>query len=133
MKTTFEEFVNDIFLLDDIMLSIKSDGAIAEVRLEKKTPFRIREQWATIGDEKGSWHVHVNIHEAKVAKFVIESSENGRRRYSIRVFNSGNRLILRANFMRMYTAENEIIEESLARYENLFAKYGKKETIMLQS
>jgi len=130
-RTTFEELVRDIILLDDIMLSIKSDGAIAEVKLEKDIPFRVREQWATIGDEKGSWHVHVNIQEAKEAKFIIESSEDGRKRYSIRFFNSENRLILRMNFMKMYTAENDVIKESLTRYENLFSKYGEKETIEL--
>ena len=129
--TTFEELVRDIILLDDIMLSIKSDGAIAEVKLEKDSPFRVREKWATIGDEKGPWHVHVNIQEAKEAKFIIESSEDGRKRYSIRFFNSENRLILRVNFMKMYTAENEVIKESLTRYENLFSKYGEKETIEL--
>lgn len=130
-RTTFEELVRDIILLDDIMLSIKSDGAIAEVKLEKDIPFRVKEQWATIGDEKGPWHVHVNIQEAKEAKFIIESSEDGRKRYSIRFFNSENRLILRVNFMKMYTAKNEVIKESLTRYENLFLKYGEKETIEL--
>ena len=133
VKTTFEELVKDIILLDDVMLSIRSAGAIAEVRLEKNTPFRIKEQWATIGDEKGAWHVHVNIQETKEAKFIIESSEDGRRRYSIRFFSSENRLVLRVNFMKMYTAENEVIKENLKRYENLFSKYGKKETIALQS
>jgi hypothetical protein len=130
-RTTFEELVRDIILLDDIMLSIKSDGAIAEVKLEKDIPFRVREQWVTIGDEKGPWHVHVNIQEAKEAKFIIESGEDGRKRYSIRFFNSENRLILRVNFMKMYTAENDVIKESLTRYENLFSKYGEKETIEL--
>lgn len=130
-RTTFEELVRDIILLDDVMLSIRSDGAIAEVRLEKDISFRVKEQWATIGDEKGPWHVHVNIQEVKEAKFIIESSEDGRKRYSIRFFNSENRLILRVNFMKMYTAENEVIKESLTRYENLFSKYGEKETIEL--
>jgi hypothetical protein len=132
-RTTFEELVKDVILLNNVMLSIRSDGAIAEVKLEKNTPFRIKEQWATIGDEKGVWHVHVNIQEAKEAKFIIETSEDGRRRYSIRFFNSANKLILRVNFMKMYTAENEVIKESLTRYENLFSKYGKNETIVLQS
>lgn len=132
-RTTFEEIVKDIFLLDDVMLSIRSDGAIAEVRLEKDISFRIREQWATIGDDKGPWHVHVNIQETKEAKFIVESSEDGRKRYSIRFFNSENRLVLRANFMKMYTSENEVIKESLTRYENLFSKYGGKETIVLHT
>lgn len=132
-RTTFEELVKDIILLDDVMLSIRSDSAIAEVRLENDISFRVREQWATIGDEKGPWHIHVNIQETKEAKFIIESSEDGRKRYSIRFFNSENRLILRVNFMKMYSAENEVIKESLTRYENLFSKYGKKETIVLHT
>ena len=41
VKTTFEELVKDVILLDDVMLSIRSDGAEAEVKLEKNTPFRI--------------------------------------------------------------------------------------------
>ena len=45
VSTIFEELVKDVILLDDIMLSIRSDGAIAEVRLEKNTPFRIKEPW----------------------------------------------------------------------------------------
>jgi len=132
-RTTFEELVKDIILLDDIMLSIRSDGAIAEVRLEKDISFHVREQWATIGDEKMPWHVHVNVQEVKEAKFIIESSEDGRKRYSIRFFNSENRLILRVNFMKMYSSENEVIKENLTRYENLFSKYGEKETIMLHT
>ena len=132
VNTTFEELVKDVILLDDIMLSIRSDGAIAEVRLEKNTPFRIKEPWATIGDEKGAWHVHVNIQEVKEARFIIESSKDSRKRYSIRFFNSENRLVMRVNFTKMYNAENEVMKESLTRYENLFSKYGKKETIVLQ-
>jgi len=132
-RTTFEELVKDIILLDDVMLSIRSYGAIAEVRLEKDISFHVREQWATIGDEKGPWHVHVNIQEVKEAKFIIESSEDGRKRYSIRFFTSENRLILRVNFMKMYSSENEVIKENLTRYENIFSKYGEKETIMLHT
>jgi hypothetical protein len=33
--------------------------------------------------------------------------------------------------MKMYTAENDVIKESLTRYENLFSKYGEKEIIEL--
>ena len=45
----------------------------------KSLPFRIREQWATIGDETKNWHIHVNIQETVEAKFVKENkSESGK-------------------------------------------------------
>jgi len=37
VNITFLELVKDVILLDDIMISIRSDGAIAEIRLEKNT------------------------------------------------------------------------------------------------
>jgi hypothetical protein len=113
------------------MLSIRSEGAVAELRIDKDTPFRINDQYATIGDEKGQWHAHVNIHEAKEARFVTEEKENGRKSYSLRLFNSNNLLILRVNFLKMYTPENIVIQESLSQYEKLFSKYRERETLRL--
>jgi hypothetical protein len=31
--------------------------------VEKGLPFRIREKWATIGDENRPWHIHLNMDE----------------------------------------------------------------------
>lgn len=129
-EITFESVIRDV-LLDNMMLSVKSENAIAEVKIEKNTSFRIREQWATIGDEKGPWHIHVNIQETKNARFVVENKENWRKSYSIRFFNSKNVLVLRVNFMKMYNEKNEPIEENLSRYENLFLKCGKKDLLFL--
>ncbi len=103
-NATFESIINDALLLDNTMISVKSDGAVAEVKLEKGLPFRIREQWATLGDENGSWHLHINIEETKKAKFITETMANGRN-YSIRFFNSKDVLVLRINFMKMYNKE----------------------------
>ncbi len=131
MIASFENLIKDIILLNDIMLSVRSAGAIAELRLDKDTPFRIREQWATIGDEKGQWHTHINIYEVKDARFIIEDKEDGRKSYSIRFFNSTNELILRVNFLNIYTQEKAVIPENLSRYEKLFSKYGEKESLSL--
>ena len=100
---TFEKIIKDILLLDNIMLSIRSNGAVAELRIDKTTPFRINNQYATIGDEKGQWHAHINISEIRVSKFVVEEKENGRKSYSLRFFNSDNELMIRVNFLNMYS------------------------------
>ena len=131
-NATFESIINDALLLDNTMISVKSDGAVAEVKLEKGLPFRIREQWATLGDENGPWHLHINIEETKKAKFITETMANGRNSYSIRFFNSKDALVLRINFMKMYNKNNELLKENFSRYEDLFTKYGRKDILYLK-
>lgn len=128
---SFEGLIKDILMLNDIMISIRSAGGVAELRLDKDTPFRIKYQWATIGDEKGQWHLHINIYDIKVAKFIVEDKEDGRKSYSIRFFNSNNDLILRVNFLKMYTPEKTIIPENISRYKKLFSKYGENQSLTL--
>ena len=43
---TFESLVKNILLIDNVMISVKSENAIAEVKIGKNLPFRVREQWA---------------------------------------------------------------------------------------
>ena len=130
-KVTFEDLIKDILFLDNVMLSVRSQGAIAELSIDRNTPFRIKDQYATIGDEKGQWHAHINIYETKVAKFVSEQKENGRKSYSLRFFNSDDSLILRVNFLKMYDPENAIVQESLSQYEKFYTKYGQRDTLLL--
>ena len=132
-KVTFEDLIKDILSLDNIMLSVRSQGAVAELRIDRNTPFRIKDQYATIGDEKGQWHAHINIYETKVAKFVSEQKENGRKSYSLRFFNSDDGLIFRVNFLKMYDHENAIIQETLSQYEKFYRKYGQRDTLLLTS
>lgn len=53
--------------------------------------------WATLGDKNGFWHVHINVEETKIARFIVESMNNGRNSYSIKLFNSIDALVLRIN------------------------------------
>ncbi|HET6590433.1 MAG: hemin-degrading factor [Candidatus Nitrosocosmicus sp.] len=128
---SFEDIFKDVLFLENIMISIRNDGGVAELRIDRNTPFRVNGQYATIGDEKGSWHVHINTTQVREAKFVIEEKENGNKSYSLRFFNSNNSLVLRVNFMKMYTSDNVPIQESLIQYNRLFAKYGGKELLTL--
>jgi len=131
-NATFESIINDALLLNNTMISVKSDGAVAEVKLEKGLPFRIREQWATLGDDNGPWHLHINVEETKKAKFIIETMANGRNSYSIRFFNSKDALILRINFMKMYNQNNELLKENLSSFEYMYTKYGRKDILYLK-
>jgi hypothetical protein len=72
--TTFEDIINDILSQENVMLSVKSAGAVCEVNTEMNLPLRVSDQYATIGDETRPWHIHVNLFETKEARFVIEES-----------------------------------------------------------
>ena len=55
-------------------LSVNSGSSIAEARVEKGLPFRIREKWATIGDENRPWHIHLNMKEVVQVRFVKDNA-----------------------------------------------------------
>ena len=132
--TTFEEVMKDILEQDNIIFSVRSGSAICEARTEQELPFRIREQWATIGDETKNWHIHVNIQETVEAKFVKENkSESGKVSFSIRFYDTKGNLTLRANFVKMYDSMNVIIRERALKYEEIFSKYGHKDTLLLEN
>jgi putative heme iron utilization protein len=131
--TTFEDIINDILSQENVMLSVKSSGAVCEVNTEMNLPLRVSDQYATIGDETRPWHIHVNLCETKEARFVIENKTSGRNSYSIRFFDSKGNLVLRANFVRMYDSSDILIQERLLAYERIFSKYGKKQNLVLRA
>jgi putative heme iron utilization protein len=126
-----EKLISDILSQDDIMFSINSGSGICEARIEKNLPFRIREQWATIGYEDGSWHIHLNLEEIVEARFVRETRTNGMISFSIRFFDSKGNLAMRANFVKMYDKQGNIIQDRVAKYVDIFKKYGEEESVYL--
>lgn len=88
------KLISDILSQQEILLSINSGGgSIAEARIEKGLPFRIKDKWATIGDEERSWHIHLNMDEVTEARFVKEArSSDQRQSYSIQFFNPNGNL-----------------------------------------
>jgi len=126
-----EKLISDILSQDDIMFSINSGSGICEARIEQNLPFRIREQWATIGYEDRSWHIHLNLEEIAEARFVKETRTNGMISFSIRFFDSKGNLAMRANFVKMYDKQGNIIQDRVAKYVDIFKKYGEKEIVYL--
>lgn len=126
-----EQLITDILSQEDIILSVNSGSGICEVRLEDKLPFRIRNQWATIGYEDRSWHIHLNLDQIVQAKFVKEIRANSMSSYSVRFFDSEGKLAMRANFTKMYDDGGNLIQNKVAKYEEIFTKYGNREIISL--
>jgi hypothetical protein len=126
-----EKLISDILSQDDVILSINSGSGICEARVERNLPFRIREQWATIGYEDRSWHIHLNLDEVAEARFVTETRTNGLISYSIRFIDSKGNLAMRANFVKMYDKQGNIIQDRVAKYGDIFKKFGEEEIVYL--
>lgn len=125
------ELFAEILAQDNILLSVNSGSAICEARVEKGLPFKIREKWATIGDETRSWHVHLNMEEVKEARFVRGGRSDGRRSYSIRFFDSKGNLAMRTNFTGLYDSNGRLIIDRIDKYEEIHRKFGGKDLLLL--
>jgi putative heme iron utilization protein len=125
------ELFSEILAQDNILLSVNSGSGICEARVEKDLSFRIREKWATIGDESRPWHIHLNIEEVKEARFVKETRSDGRQSYSIRFFDSKGNLAMRANFINLYDSNGNLKKDRIDKYDEIHRKFGGKDSIML--
>ena len=126
------QLISDILSQQDILLSVNSGSGISEARVEKELPFRIREKWATIGDEDRPWHIHLNMDEVVQARFVKEARSDGRQSYSIRFFDPKGNLSMRASFTKMYDSNGNLVKEKVAKFDEMYTKYGSKEMLSLK-
>lgn len=126
------QLISDILSQQDILLSVNSGSGISEARVEKGLPFRIREKWATIGDEDRPWHIHLNMEEIVQARFVKEARSDGRQSYSIRFFDPKGNLSMRVNFTKMYDSNGNLLKEKVAKFDEMYTKYGSKELLSLK-
>jgi len=126
------QLISDILSQQDILLSVNSGSGISEARVEKGLSFRIREKWATIGDEDRLWHIHLNMEEIVQARFVREARSDGRQSYSIRFFDPKGNLSMRANFTKMYDSNGNLLKEKAAKFDEMYTKYGSKELLSLK-
>ena len=124
-----KELVSDILKIENIMFSISSGSGICEVKCEKDLPVRVSDKWLTIGNDNKPWHIHLNLENVKMAKFIIEERQSGMNGYSIRFYDSQGNIIMRANFVKMYDDDHTLIPKKYDKYNELFIKYGHKEII----
>ena len=124
-----KELVSDILKIENIMFSISSGSGICEVKCEKDLPVRVSDKWLTIGNEVKPWHIHLNLENVTMAKFVIEERQSGMNGYSIRFYDSQGNIIMRANFVKMYDDDHTLIPKKYDKFNELFIKYGHKEII----
>lgn len=122
-----KEILADLLDIDDILFVIKSEGAVSEIR-SNSLSIRQKEQWITIGDNDGPCHMHIKSENIKKAQFVTEEKPE-RTSFSVRFFNDKNERVLGAFFTKMYDENKNLKLDRKKLYDDLFSKYGSKDTI----
>jgi len=123
-----KQILEDILKIDDILFVVKNQGAVSEIK-NNFLPIRQKDNWITIGDDKGPCHMHINADNISKAKFVIEEKIE-RTSYSVMFFDKNNERVLAAFFTKMYDENKNLNQKRKALFDNLFKKYGEQETIM---
>ena len=72
--------------------------------------------------------MHVDTNTVAKAQFVKEQKEN-KTSYSIRFFDKQGEKLMSAVFSKMYDDNMNIKPDRIKLYDDLFCKYGSKETI----
>ncbi|KAF6249335.1 hypothetical protein HX860_04320 [Marine Group I thaumarchaeote] len=118
------ELLSDLVKIDDVLLIIRNDGAISEVR-SNSLSIRQKEKWITIGDNDGPAHMHIDSELIKSAEFVQEEKSE-RTSFSVRFFDKNNERVLAAFFTKMYDESKTLISERKKVYDELNQKYSSK-------
>ena len=118
------ELLSDIVKIDDILLIVRNEGAVSEVR-SNSLSIRQKEKWITIGDNDGPAHMHIDSELIKSAEFVQEERPE-RTSFSVRFFNKNGERVLAAFFTKMYDESKTLISERKKVYDQLNQKYSSK-------
>ena len=118
------ELLSDIVKIDDVLLIVRNDGAVSEVR-SNSLSIRQKEKWITIGDNDGPAHLHIDSELIESAEFVREEKPE-RTSFSVRFFNKNEERVLAAFFTKMYDESKTLISERKKVYDELNQKYSSK-------
>jgi len=122
-----KELLTDIIKIDDILIIVRNDGAIIEMR-SNSLNIRQKEKWITIGDNDGPCHMHIDSSLITEARFVQEKRTD-RTSYSIRFFDKEGEKRFSTVFAKMYDEKLNLNPQRKKLYDDLFEKYGSQQII----
>ncbi len=122
-----KELLSDIITIDDILIIVRNNGAIIEMR-SNSLNIHQKEKWITIGDNDGPCHMHIDSSLITEARFVQEKRTD-RTSYSIRFFDKEGEKRFSTVFAKMYDEKLNLNPQRKKLYDDLFEKYGSQQTI----
>ncbi len=121
------DLLSDILRVGDVLLVVKSPGAVSEVR-SNSLGIRQKEKWITIGQNDGPAHMHVNSESIKSARFVEEEKPQRTKSFGVHFFDENNERVLAAFFTKMYDESESLNPSRKKMYDALREKYSSKVT-----
>jgi putative heme iron utilization protein len=122
-----KDLLSDIIQIDNILFVVRTGGAITEMK-SNSLSIRQKDNWITIGDNDGPCHMHVDTSAVVKAQF-IKGQKKDKVSYSVRFLDKDGQKILSAVFSKMYDESMNVNLDRLKLYNDIFQKYGSKETI----
>ena len=122
-----KDLLSDIIKIDDVLIILRSEGAIIEMRSNSLTISQ-KDKWITLGDNDGPCHMHIDSSMISEARFIKEQKTD-RISYSIRFFDKNGEKQFSTVFAKMYDKEMNLNTNRKILYDDLFQKYGSHETI----
>lgn len=122
-----KELLSDIIKIDDILIIVRTDGGIIEMR-SNSLGIRQKDKWITIGENDGPCHMHIDTSVIDEARFIKEQKTD-RISHSIRFFDKKGEKQFSTVFAKMYDKEMNLDQSRKKLYEDLFQKYGSKDII----
>lgn len=126
-----KDLLSDIIKIDDVLIILRSEGAIIEMRSNSLTISQ-KDKWITLGDNDGPCHMHIDSSMISEARFIKEQKTD-RISYSIRFFDKNGEKQFSTVFAKMYDKEMNLNTNRKILYDNLFQKYGSQEAIKFVS
>ena len=118
------ELLSDLIKIDDILLIVKNNGVISEIR-SNSFSIRQKDKWITIGDNDGPAHIHLNSELIKFAEFIQEQKPE-KISFSVRFFDESGERVFTAFFIKMYDDSKQLIIERKKLYDQLNQKFTSK-------
>ena len=122
-----KELLSDIIKIDDILIIVRTDGGIIEMR-SNSLGIRQKDKWITIGENDGPCHMHIDTSVIDEARFIKEQKTD-RISHSIRFFDRNGEKQFSTVFAKMYDKEMNLDASRKKLYEDLFQKYGSKDIL----
>ena len=122
-----KELLSDIIKVDDVLIIVRSQGAIIEMR-SNSLGIRQKDKWITIGENDGPAHMHIDASNIKEARFIKEQKTD-RVSHSIRFFDNDGEKQFSTVFAKMYDEKMNLNESRKKLYDDLFEKYGSKQIL----
>ena len=122
-----KDLLSDIIKIDDVLIILRSEGAIIEMRSNSLTISQ-KDKWITLGDNDGPCHMHIDSSMISEARFIKEQKTD-RISYSIRFFDKNGEKQFSTVFAKMYDKEMNLNTNRKILYDDVFQKYGSQETI----